>query len=780
MRQSNNLVSLTIDDQQLTVKKGYTIFQAAKENDIYIPSLCAHKDLTPFGGCRICIVEVKGNKKNPTACTTPIDEGMVVKTNSKSIQAERREILQLILSEHPSGCLICGDLEDCEKFQDTIRKVGSTTGCKWCPNDGDCELEQVVKYCGIDQLDFPALYRGFPLEKDEPFFDRDYNLCIYCSRCVRICQEQRKSSVLTLKQRGKYTTIGAAFDQSHIDGNCEFCGACVSVCPTGALSEKYRKWAGVPDKYTQSTCPACSMQCDIQVLSKGKTIIGTLPPGEPHLSGGELCVKGRFTLSQLVNHPDRLHEPIYQYPEGEGIVSWDTAIDKAKDALGKFSGEKTAVYVSPNLTTEELSAVKIFVNKVIKSPYVTSSALDSKTIAYLNISKKSIDFKKIKKADSIISIFLNGNFNYAPLTIAIKSAAEKGTPYVQIGLLKDTTTRFAKLKLTPNGGNESNFFKELIKSIKSPANAKGEIKDFIEILQKSSSPLFILGPGLLDITESEKIIDSIEEIIKLTKSELYTVNPYSNIAGLVSVLKTQAKEEVEKLISQSKIDLLYLIGDNPFDEKPNVKFLIHQNPFPPKEMFADLALPTTVWGESAGFYFDIHGAKKKTKAIAEPPEFAFPIQDIFKRISFAMKKRTLKFSTSDIKSGIPAKFSLNLPDISKIPVKHIKAASDIKKPFYLIQEKSGHRFFNVNINRVVLGMCQLSPLDTIFMNPYDAEKIGLNQGETVIVKNGSVEKKYSAITRKSIIPNYLYLIPSSGSFDFHTNPCPVSIRRENV
>ncbi|OGU58085.1 MAG: hypothetical protein A2V66_11270 [Ignavibacteria bacterium RBG_13_36_8] len=506
MRQSNNLVSLTINDQQLTVKKGYTIFQAAKENNIYVPSLCAHKDLTPFGGCRICIVEIKGKKKNPTACTTPVEDEMIVYTNSESIQKERREILQLILSEHPSGCLICNEIEDCEKFQGTIRKVGATTGCMWCPNDGDCELSKVVEYCGIDQLDFPALYRGFPLEKEEPFFDRDYNLCIYCSRCVRICHEQRKSSVLTLKQRGKYTTIGAAFDQSHIDGNCEFCGACVSVCPTGALSEKYRKWAGVPDKYTPSICPACSMQCDIQVLSKGDKIIGTLPPGEPHLSGGELCVKGRFTLSQLVNHPDRLKEPIFKYPEGDGIVSWDTAIEKAKESLSKYSGEKAAIYISPNLTTEEFAAIKIFANKVIKTSYITSSALNKNTISFLNLVKKSTTLNRIKKADCIVSIFLNGNYNYSPLTISIKSAAEKGIPYIQIGFQKDTTSRFARLKLTPTLCNENLFFKNIIKSLKSSKNVTKEIEKLIDILNNSSSPLLIIGPGILDLSQSEQII----------------------------------------------------------------------------------------------------------------------------------------------------------------------------------------------------------------------------------------------------------------------------------
>ncbi|MCK4313018.1 MAG: (2Fe-2S)-binding protein, partial [Candidatus Cloacimonetes bacterium] len=261
-------MKITIDNKTVEAKKGKMILDVTQENDIYIPHLCFHPELSPYGGCRLCIVEVDGMKGYPTACTTQVEEGMTIRTNTKILQEMRTEILQLILSEHPSACLICDEAEECSDFQGTIRKVGFTTGCRWCPKDNDCELQEVVENLKIDEIEFPVYYRDFPVEKNDPFFDRDYNLCIYCGRCVRICQEHRKSSVISLNKRGRYSTIGPAFNQSHLEANCEFCGACVSVCPTGALSEKTRKWSGVPEKYHSSICPLCGLNCDIQVLTK--------------------------------------------------------------------------------------------------------------------------------------------------------------------------------------------------------------------------------------------------------------------------------------------------------------------------------------------------------------------------------------------------------------------------------------------------------------------------------------------------------------------------------
>ena len=185
--------------------------------------------------------------------------GIKIRTHTAQVQAERKEILQLILSEHTSSCLICEESDQCRESMVTIKKAGVTTGCRYCPNDSDCELQEVVEYLKIDDIGYPVYYRNLPVEKFDPFYDRDYNLCILCGRCIRMCQEIRTANTLAFKQRGRYTTIGPAFHRTHLEAGCEFCGSCVSACPTGALSEKTRKWEVLSKRitwiYHQGTYP---------------------------------------------------------------------------------------------------------------------------------------------------------------------------------------------------------------------------------------------------------------------------------------------------------------------------------------------------------------------------------------------------------------------------------------------------------------------------------------------------------------------------------------------
>ena len=149
-------MKLTIDNLVLEVPAGTTVLAAAKAHNIYIPAICYHPEITPYGGCRLCMVEIEGQRGYPTACTTKAEEGMVVRTQSKKLQEMRRDMMQLILSEHPASCLICDEKKDCNEYMTTIRKVGMTTGCRWCPKDKDCELQKVVEYLEIDESTFPV------------------------------------------------------------------------------------------------------------------------------------------------------------------------------------------------------------------------------------------------------------------------------------------------------------------------------------------------------------------------------------------------------------------------------------------------------------------------------------------------------------------------------------------------------------------------------------------------------------------------------------------------
>jgi len=206
-------ITLNIDGQEVKTRKGKTVLEAALDAGLYIPNLCYHPDLSPLGACRLCVVEIKDMRGIPTACTTPAEDGMVVKTRTPELEQIRRISMELMLAGYPGDFLTS-------------------------PQNLNCEFQAVAQYLGITEQRLRSLPRDIPVNTANPLFEHDLNRCILCGRCVRACYELRGVGILSFIKRGRETYIGTAFDCSLADAGCRFCGACVEVCPTGAIRDK--------------------------------------------------------------------------------------------------------------------------------------------------------------------------------------------------------------------------------------------------------------------------------------------------------------------------------------------------------------------------------------------------------------------------------------------------------------------------------------------------------------------------------------------------------------
>ena len=253
-------IKLTIDGISLEVEKGATVLGAAQSAGIYIPTLCYHPSLQPYGGCRLCIVEIENMRGLPTSCTTPATEGMKVTTNTPQLQELRRSFLQLILTEHPNACLTCHRRERCGPYDICLRHVSVNERCVSCPNNKQCELQYLVDYIGIEEVTLPYKYRELPADfTREPLIRRDYNLCVLCGRCVQMCADVRGIGAIGFANRGFDTVVSTAFDRPLQDSGCRFCGACVEVCPTGALMDTEAAYK--PESEWEEVAVPCKHAC---------------------------------------------------------------------------------------------------------------------------------------------------------------------------------------------------------------------------------------------------------------------------------------------------------------------------------------------------------------------------------------------------------------------------------------------------------------------------------------------------------------------------------------
>lgn len=338
--------TITIDGTEIEASPNNTILEVARENGIYIPTLCYYQGTTNVGACRVCVVEVENARSLVAACAMPISPGMVIKTNTKKVTEARKLVVELLWASGDHNCLTC------EK-------------------NGNCELQDLVYYLGIEEPRFKIQPPGHMKEDSNAMIQRDLNKCILCGRCVRVCNEIQVNEVLDFSGRGSHTQVGPAFGLDYIDSECVFCGECVDACPVGAITFKQARFAGRPWELekVRTTCPYCGVGCQLDLnVHDGKIVkvTGNREYGNPNL--GSLCVKGRFGMD-FVSSPDRLTTPLIRKNGAFAEATWDEALDLIKEKFASIKKEhgadSIAGFSSARCTNEENYLFQKFMRAVI-------------------------------------------------------------------------------------------------------------------------------------------------------------------------------------------------------------------------------------------------------------------------------------------------------------------------------------------------------------------------------------------------------------------------------
>ena len=280
------MLNIKINGKAVQAEAGKTVLQVAKEHDVHIPTLCYHKDLSPTGNCRMCVVEVKGGRFLQAACVTPIWEGMEIETESDKVMKDRKLTLELMLANHPADCMTC-DVA------------------------GECELQDLAYEYKAQFPAWGAIGTRYQADSDpNPFIRVDMNKCILCRRCVLACEEIQGRDVWGVAKRGFSEVIVAGAGVNMLEARCESCGQCVAYCPTGALSNKMNYGMGRAHqvKRVTTTCSYCGVGCQFDLLVKNNKIIGVSSNPNAPVNGMALCVKGRYAYD-YVHHPERVVKP---------------------------------------------------------------------------------------------------------------------------------------------------------------------------------------------------------------------------------------------------------------------------------------------------------------------------------------------------------------------------------------------------------------------------------------------------------------------------------------
>ncbi|MGA3206675.1 MAG: molybdopterin-dependent oxidoreductase [Syntrophales bacterium] len=574
------MVNININGQKVSAPAGSTILQAAKKAGIDIPTLCDHPALIPVGACRICVVEVKGQRTLITACTFPISEGLEIQTESPQVVKARKLVLDLLFSERNHYC-------------------------PYCEMSGDCELQNLGYRYGLDHFIYPTYTKGFPVDATRKYFLMDHNRCVLCGRCERACGGLVANHTLGLRNRGANSMIHADANVPFGQSTCISCGSCLQVCPTGALCDKRSAYMGrdIQTEHIKTTCDQCSIGCGMEIVTRGGNVLKIVGDWDAAVNSGLLCKNGRF--DPLYDERQRVTRPLLRLRGKLEPVSWDEALQAVAERIGKANAKDLGVLASTFSTNEALYLLAKLFRKELKTA----------NVGLLNdvapkLSDKQGLLADIAVSDVILVVGCDPLKDQPVSSFFVKRAVDRGSRLIVVDGKDNGLAPFAYMNLE-----------------------MADIGKAIEIAQRAGNPVVVYGAGVTD-----KAATALKKL--QGKASFVAIEPGVNTRaaaalGLNNGFKPSGVKVLFTLLGEQKVDE-EIVSKN-VDKKA---FVIAQASFvSPLTERADVVLPMAIWSERAGSLTNTEGSVQKVNKAVEPAGEAKPDWEVISLLADKLGKK---------------------------------------------------------------------------------------------------------------------------------------------
>lgn len=487
------MAKITINGIEVDAEPGRRLVEVIKEQGIRITNLCYIDGLEPYAGCRTCMVEIEGARPTPMqlSCTAQVAEGMVVHTDSPAIKQARQGVMSLIMANHPDRCLTCHRRVHCQPGEICLRDDVVTHRCLTCSKNYRCELQTSTELIDMGEYEEPwvgeprSYYETPAPEPDRanPYLEFDPQMCIICTRCVRACADLRHTGAITLSGKGSTTAIAFGTGGQVHESDCDFCGACIDVCPTATLMEKPNKWSGVPEEWTNSACNSCAVGCTISYGTQDGRPMIVRPDRLNAFSRDQICVRGRFHYD-AVTEGQRLARSLSRRGERLLPVSFEEALADAAEALAKVKlesgADSIAVLGSPLVTTEEAAVLVRLAREVIGTPHLDFShgpvhraAMGAFTDAF-GVAQLPASLTDVEAASTIVVVGDDIEESHNVVSVRIKDAViRRGARLIVVSPRWSELVPFATAWLQPTPGHEAAAVQSLAQAAAANASQFG-------------------------------------------------------------------------------------------------------------------------------------------------------------------------------------------------------------------------------------------------------------------------------------------------------------------